>query len=43
LGGKEITARLPGRMRIAVGDSVSLDVDLATISYFDPTSELRIG
>jgi ABC-type sugar transport system ATPase subunit len=43
LGGKEITARLPGRMRIAAGDRVPLDVDLATVSYFDPTTEQRIG
>jgi multiple sugar transport system ATP-binding protein len=43
LGGKEITARLPGRLRIAAGDRVPVDVDLATLSYFDPTTELRIG
>ncbi len=43
LGGKEITARLPGRMRIAVGDTVPLDVDHATVCYFDPTNEQRIG
>jgi hypothetical protein len=30
-------------MRIAVGDTVPLDVDLATLGYFDPTSEQRIG
>jgi multiple sugar transport system ATP-binding protein len=42
LGGRGITARLPGRMRIAVGDKVPLDVDLATVSYFDPKTELRI-
>jgi multiple sugar transport system ATP-binding protein len=43
LGGKQITARLPGRKRIAVGDSVPLDLDLATVSYFDPATELRIA
>jgi multiple sugar transport system ATP-binding protein len=43
LGGKEVTARLPGRMRIGVGDTVPLDVDLTTVSYFDPKTELRIG
>jgi multiple sugar transport system ATP-binding protein len=43
LGGKQITARLPGRMRIAVGDTVPLDVDHATVCYFDPTTEQRIA
>jgi multiple sugar transport system ATP-binding protein len=43
LGGKGITARLPGRMRIAVGDKLPLDVDLTAVSYFDPKTELRIG
>jgi multiple sugar transport system ATP-binding protein len=43
LGGKEITARLPGRMRTHAGDSVPLDVDLSTVSYFDPETQLRIG
>jgi multiple sugar transport system ATP-binding protein len=43
LGGKEITARLPGKMRINAGDSVPLDVDLSSVSYFDPKTEQRIG
>ena len=43
LGGKEIIARLPGRMHIHAGDSVSLDVDLPTLCFFDPETEQRIG
>jgi multiple sugar transport system ATP-binding protein len=43
LGGKEITARLPGKMRIHAGDSVPLDVDLSAVSFFDPKTEQRIG
>jgi multiple sugar transport system ATP-binding protein len=43
LGGKPVTARLPGRMHIAAGDVVPLDVDLETVSYFDPVTEQRIG
>jgi multiple sugar transport system ATP-binding protein len=43
LSGKTITVRLPGRMRIAAGNDVPLDVDMSTVSYFDPATELRIG
>jgi multiple sugar transport system ATP-binding protein len=43
LGGKEITARLPGKMHVAAGDTVPLEVDLDTVSYFDAETEQRIG
>jgi multiple sugar transport system ATP-binding protein len=43
LAGKPVTARLPGRMRIGMGDAVLLDIDPATVCYFDPTTEQRIG
>jgi multiple sugar transport system ATP-binding protein len=43
LGGRTITARLPGRTRIHAGASVPLDVDLDTVSYFDPKTEQRIA
>lgn len=42
LGGTEIIARLPGRMHVHAGDSVPLDVDLATLCFFDPQTEQRI-
>ncbi len=42
LGGKEITARLPGRMHVRAGDRVPLDVDLQTLSFFDPETKRRI-
>jgi multiple sugar transport system ATP-binding protein len=42
LGGTQVTARLPGKMRVAVGDALPLDVDLETVTYFDPATELRI-
>ena len=43
LGGKTITTRLPGKTRIAAGDEVALAVDLESVSYFDPGTELRLG
>ena len=43
LGGRTVTARLPGRMHVHVGDKVPLDIDLDTVCYFDPESEQRIG
>jgi multiple sugar transport system ATP-binding protein len=42
LGGKTITTRLPGKTKIAVGDEVALAVDLDSVSYFDPETQLRI-
>ena len=43
LGGKEITARLPGRMHVHAGDQVPLALDMETVSYFDPQTEQRFG
>jgi multiple sugar transport system ATP-binding protein len=43
LSGKRVTARLPGKMKVAEGQSLPLDVDLGTISYFDPKTEQRIA
>jgi multiple sugar transport system ATP-binding protein len=43
LGGKTITVRLPGRMKVAAGEAIALDVDLATVAYFDPGTGLRVG
>jgi multiple sugar transport system ATP-binding protein len=42
LGGRQVTARLPGRMHVLAGDRVPLDVDLSTVCYFDPRTEQRI-
>ena len=42
LGGKTITTRLPGKAKIAVGDEVSLAVELEDVSYFDPETQLRL-
>jgi multiple sugar transport system ATP-binding protein len=42
LGGKTITTRLPGKTKVAVGDEVGLAVDLESMSYFDPGTQLRI-
>ena len=43
LGGRPVRARLPGRMHVHAGDKVPLEVDLATVCYFDPGTEQRIG
>jgi multiple sugar transport system ATP-binding protein len=43
LGGKVITTRLPGKTKIAAGDEVALAVDLDSVSYFDPETQLRIA
>src|SRR5690606_2604176 len=43
IGGTPVTARLPGRMQIVPGRSLALELDLETLSYFDPESGLRIG
>jgi multiple sugar transport system ATP-binding protein len=40
--GQLVTARLGARERLRVGDAISLVVDTATVSLFDPDSELRI-
>ena len=42
LSGKPVVARLPGRMHVHAGDSVSLDIDLPTLCFFDPETEQRI-
>jgi multiple sugar transport system ATP-binding protein len=43
LGGATVTARLPGRLKLAAGQEVSLGVDPETLSFFDPESGLRLG
>jgi multiple sugar transport system ATP-binding protein len=43
LGGKEITARLPGRAKVDAGSPIVLGADMASVCYFDPESTLRIG
>jgi multiple sugar transport system ATP-binding protein len=43
LGGAPVTARLPGRLKLAAGQEVSLGVDPETLSFFDPESGLRLG
>ena len=42
LGGKTITARLPGKIQPKPGEAVTLAVDLEAVNYFDPASTLRI-
>jgi multiple sugar transport system ATP-binding protein len=42
LGGKAITARLPGRMRLASGQETSLAIDTEILSIFDPETGLRV-
>ena len=42
LGGKTITTRLPGKMKVKTGDEIPLDVDLDAVCFFDPQSQLRI-
>ncbi|WP_395813773.1 ABC transporter ATP-binding protein [Devosia sp.] len=42
LGGKTITARLPGKIKVKTGDEVPLDVDLDAVCFFDPKSQLRL-
>jgi multiple sugar transport system ATP-binding protein len=43
LGGKKITARLPGRMRLANGQTASLAIDTGSLSIFDPDTGLRVA
>jgi multiple sugar transport system ATP-binding protein len=43
LGDTAITARLPGRTKLAQGQEMTLGIDLETLSYFDPASGLRLG
>jgi ABC-type sugar transport system ATPase subunit len=43
LGGREITLRLPGRSRVEAGQPLSLGVDIAHASFFDPQTTLRVG
>jgi multiple sugar transport system ATP-binding protein len=43
IGGKALTARLPGKARIEGGKPVVLSIDVEGICYFDPKTELRIG
>ena len=42
LGGKAITARLPGRMRLKSGEATHLSIDTDSLSLFDPQTGLRI-
>jgi multiple sugar transport system ATP-binding protein len=42
LGGKEVTARLPGRMRLESGQEASLAIDTEALSIFDPETGLRV-
>ncbi len=42
LGGKAITARLPGRMQLKSGDIANLAIDTENLSIFDPETSLRI-
>jgi multiple sugar transport system ATP-binding protein len=42
IGGKMLTARLPGKARIESGKPVFLGVDLGSACYFDPATEQRI-
>jgi multiple sugar transport system ATP-binding protein len=43
LGGKIVTARLPGKTKVTPGQTLALDIDLGSLSYFDPKTELRIA
>jgi multiple sugar transport system ATP-binding protein len=43
LAGRDIVARLPGKMQINAGDRVPLDVDAQMLSFFDPATEQRIA
>ena len=36
------TTRLPGKTKVVAGDEVALAVDLDSVSYFDPETQLRI-
>jgi multiple sugar transport system ATP-binding protein len=42
LGGAIITARLPGRLKLAAGQEVMLRIDPETLSFFDPESGQRL-
>ena len=42
LGGKQITARLPGRMRLESGQEANLAIDTEILSIFDPDTGLRV-
>ncbi|MDP1732221.1 MAG: sn-glycerol-3-phosphate ABC transporter ATP-binding protein UgpC [Devosia sp.] len=42
LGGKQITARLPGRMRLESGQQAHLAIDTDILSIFDPETGLLI-
>ncbi|MCF6187099.1 MAG: TOBE domain-containing protein [Desulfobulbaceae bacterium] len=42
LGGMRATARLAGRTKIGVGDTLNLTIEPDDICYFDPESELAI-
>jgi len=42
LGGKTITARLPGRMHLKSGQTANLTVDTQILSIFDPQTGLRV-
>jgi multiple sugar transport system ATP-binding protein len=43
LGGKSITARLPGRMRLESGQMANLAIDTDILSIFDPETGLRVN
>jgi multiple sugar transport system ATP-binding protein len=43
LGGKSITARLPGRLRLESGQIANLAIDTDILSIFDPETGLRVN
>ena len=42
LGGKTVTVRLPGKIKVTAGTEIALDVDQEAVCFFDPTSQQRL-